>query len=98
MDLTLYREKLGTMKDEGRTLNLGTSNEERRTLNEKIGLRFRGTQDIIDAAEEGLLPDRIMITVHPQRWSDSFWAWTKELVWQNVKNAVKWGVVKVRSK
>jgi len=46
----------------------------------------------------GMLPDRIMIMVHPQRWSDSFLPWAKELFWQNFKNVVKWGVVKVRSK
>jgi hypothetical protein len=31
-------------------------------------LRFRYTWDIIEAAEKGLLPDRIMINTHPQRW------------------------------
>ena len=73
-------------------------NEEKITLNEKLGLRFRTTQDIIEAAEGGLLPDRIMITVHPQRWSDSFLPWAKELVWQNVKNQVKKYVVSSRQK
>jgi hypothetical protein len=28
-------------------------------------LRFRSTFDIIEAAEKGLLPDKIMINVHP---------------------------------
>ena len=41
----------------------------------------------------GMLPDRIMIMVHPQRWSDSFLPWAKELFWQNVKNQVKKYVV-----
>ena len=71
-----------------------TLNEEGRTMNEKLGLRFRSTQDIIDAAYAGLLPDRIMITVHPQRWTDSFLPWARELVWQNVKNQVKKYVVR----
>ena len=77
------------------------ANEKNITMNEKLGLRFRSTQDIIDVAENGLLPDKIMITVHPQRWSacpvklislfhgDSFLPWAKELVWQNFKNQVK---------
>ena len=51
--------------------------------------RFRTTHDIIEAAYTGLLPDRIMITVHPQRWSDSFVPWIRELVFQNVKNVGK---------
>ena len=86
------------------------TNEKNKTLNEKLGLRFRGTQGIIDAAEGGVLPDRVMITVHPQRWSarpvklislfhgDSFFPWARELVWQNVKNIVKWGVVSLMTK
>ena len=69
----------------------------RQTMNEKLGLRFRGTQDIIDAAESGLLPpDKIMINVHPQRWTDSFVPWIRELVWQNVKNVVKSGIVRLK--
>jgi hypothetical protein len=30
-----------------------------------------------------------MITIHPQRWNNNAYLWTKELVWQNVKNVVK---------
>ncbi len=52
-------------------------------------LKFRHTWDIIEAAERGLLPDKIMINKHPQRWTDNPVEWTKELVWQNVKNVVK---------
>jgi len=64
--------------------------------------------DIIRASEERRLPDKVMITVHPQRWSvypvkfislfhgDSFFPWVRELVWQNVKNVIKLGVVRSR--
>ena len=54
-----------------------------------IHLQFRHTQDIINAAHEGILPDKMMITVHPQRWHDSLGPWLKELVWQKVKNIIK---------
>lgn len=59
-------------------------------------LRFRKTFDIIHALEQGLLPDKIMLTIHPQRWHDRLIPWTKELVWQNGKNVVKALVVKRR--
>jgi len=52
-------------------------------------LNFRSTMDIIEAAQKGLLPDRIMINTHPQRWDDRFVPWAKELLWQNIKNVVK---------
>lgn len=50
---------------------------------------FFKTTDIIHAAETGNLPDNIMITIHPQRWTDKPLPWIKELIWQNAKNVVK---------
>ena len=61
----------------------------KKTVNEKLGLRFRYTWDIIEAVDKGLLPDRVMLNTHPQRWDDRFGPWMKELVWQNVKNVIK---------
>ena len=59
---------------------------------------FRSTNDIIRAAEKGELPDKMMMTFHPQRWTDKFGPWVKELVWQNVKNMGKWGMIRIRRK
>jgi hypothetical protein len=61
---------------------------------EKEGLVFHSTQNIIDAANKGRLPSQIMITVHPQRWSDNKWHWMKEYLTQNAKNQVKRLLVK----
>jgi len=58
------------------------------------GLVFHSTNDIIKAAEAGKLPDKIMMTFHPQRWTDRPLPWLKELVWQNVKNVGKFLIVK----
>ncbi len=52
-------------------------------------VNFHSTFDIIKAAEEGKLPDKIMITIHPQRWTDKPMPWIKELVMQNIKNVIK---------
>jgi len=56
---------------------------------EKEGLVFHSTKDIIKAAENNQLPGKIMITTHPQRWTDKPLPWLKELVWQGVKNVGK---------
>lgn len=53
------------------------------------GLVYHATNDIIHAAEQGSLPPRIMITTHPQRWTDRPLAWLKELLVQNAKNIIK---------
>lgn len=58
---------------------------------------FHSTSDIIKAAGEKQLPDRIMMTFHPQRWTDKLGPWIKELIWQNVKNIGKYFLVKMRS-
>jgi hypothetical protein len=63
----------------------------------KQGLVFHSTQDIIKAAKNNQLPDKIMITTHPQRWTDKPLPWVKELVWQNTKNVAKYFLVKLRS-
>jgi hypothetical protein len=57
---------------------------------------FHSTFDIIKAAEQGKLPDKIMMTFHPQRWTDKPLPWVKELIWQNVKNVGKYFLVKIR--
>ena len=57
---------------------------------------FHSTFDIIHAAQTASLPDKIMLTVHPQRWTNRPLPWLKELVWQNIKNAGKWVVVRSR--
>jgi hypothetical protein len=56
--------------------------------------RFHSTLDIILAAEEGMLPDKIMMTFHPQRWTDNKIQWIQELVWQNIKNIGKYIILK----
>lgn len=53
------------------------------------GLVYHSTHDIIHAAEQGSLPLRMMITTHPQRWTDHPLAWLKELLVQNAKNIIK---------
>ena len=60
------------------------------------GLVYHTTDDIICAAEQGSLPPRIMITTHPQRWTDSRFAWLKELLVQNLKNIVKRLIIKLK--
>ena len=83
----------------------GEEESERRGAREKIcGLplnlkyRFHSTNDIIKAAEEGRLPDKIMMTFHPQRWHNRWVPWVKELVWQSVKNQGKRVLVYIRKK
>ena len=70
----------------------------------KQGLTFHFTQDIIYAITSGKtqsgfnMPNKIMFTMHPQRWSKGGVLWLKELVLQNLKNQVKKVMISNNSK
>jgi len=49
----------------------------KKMMNANLGLRFRTTWDIIEAVEKGMLPDKIMLNTHPQRWDDRAWPWVR---------------------
>lgn len=61
-------------------------------------LKLHSTRDMIRAVESNALPDRIMLNIHPQRWSSNPVSWTGELVMQNVKNIFKRILVKMNEK
>lgn len=52
--------------------------------------RYRNTKEIINAVNEGTFPSRAVISTHPQRWSQNYLPWLKELIWQNTKNSAKY--------
>jgi len=81
------------LTDTGRRWN-GDKVSVRDKVNSKYKFDLKTTQDVINAIPQ--FPDKIMITIHPQRWDDRFVPWLEELVMQNVKNVVKWGLVKFK--
>lgn len=60
------------------------------------GWVYHSTNDIIEAAEQGILPSCIMITTHPQRWTDKRVEWVKEIFTQTIKNVVKRFLIKFK--
>lgn len=55
----------------------------------KMGWVYHSTNDIIAALKEDSFSDQLMLTTHPQRWTDNTIEWTKELIFQTLKNVVK---------
>lgn len=72
------------------------------SVRDKVGSRFhtpfRTTAEIIKAAKEGTLPNKLMINIHPQRWTDNPGLWLSELAAQNIKNVVKSLIVRKRKR
>lgn len=71
------------------------------SVRDKVGNPFnyhnKSTYKLINDLENGLFPDKIMITIHPQRWHDNSVLWLRELLLQRIKNVVKFFLIKTRS-
>ena len=53
----------------------------------RYNFNFRKTRDILNNIDQ--LPNRVMFTFHPQRWTNNPVDWMMELTMQNAKNLVK---------
>ena len=53
------------------------------------GWVFHHTKDILEGIDSQSFPPQVMITTHPQRWTDSWWSWMAEWGLQHLKNIVK---------
>ncbi len=59
-------------------------------------LKIKDTNDLIKKIEYGDLPDKIMLNIHPQRWTNDYVPWVKELVVQNFKNVFKKWLIRIK--
>lgn len=50
---------------------------------------LKRTEEIIKSVREDLLPNVVMINMHPNRWNNDAFEWTYELASQAIKNVVK---------
>jgi len=80
--------------DTGRRWN-GNNVSVRDKVASKYNFNYKTTKDIIDNIDK--LPDKLMFTVHPQRWARNPIPWIKELLLQNTKNIIKRIIIKTSS-
>ena len=55
----------------------------------KAGITWHTTPELIHAIDAGKLPKQVMMTTHPQRWTNNRLEWWKEAVMQTLKNIFK---------
>jgi hypothetical protein len=84
--LDLNFNEFAYLTDTGRRWN-GDKFSLRDKVKSKYNFNFKSTRDIIAGIDR--LPNKVMFTIHPQRWHDNPVLWLKELLFQNVKNQVK---------
>jgi hypothetical protein len=80
--------KIAYLTDTGRKWNSNSENI-RDKVQSSFLHNFSSTSDIIHAFKNDLMPNNIMINVHPQRWTNSHLGWFKEWTFQPVKNGIK---------
>ena len=59
----------------------------------RLGWVYHSSEDIINAVRRGEAPfaegSTVMMTTHPQRWTDSRLLWLREQTMQRIKNVIK---------
>ena len=83
-----FKKKFLYLTDTGRRWN-GDKVSVRDKVTSNFKFNFQHTEQITQALDKNKLPNRIMITTHPQRWHIEFLPWLQELIGQNIKNVVK---------
>jgi len=56
--------------------------------------KIHSTKEIISLAGSGVLPDKLVINTHPQRWNEALIPWLIELYLQLIKNQLKRFIIK----
>ena len=75
--------------DTGRRWN-GKKYSIRDKVNSNNEFNIKTTFDLIERIKsQRFLNKNMLITVHPQRWTNNLFPWTIEYFWQNMKNRVK---------
>jgi hypothetical protein len=67
----------------------GDSVSVRDKVKSQFDQKFRHTNELIIAFNEGEIPPQVMQNIHPQRWTNNRREWIQELLMQRVKNSIK---------
>ena len=93
--LDLNFNEIFYLTDTGRSWN-GEKYSMRDKIQSDYNYRFKSTQEIIKAIQSGTIPQQIMITTHPQRWTNNVFEWVWEYLFQNAKNKVKYFMIQLK--
>jgi hypothetical protein len=74
--------------DAGRAWNNKDINK-RDKVKSKYNFTFNHTNDIINALKENKLPDKIMVNIHPEFWTDETFKWYRIYLNRKLRNTVK---------
>jgi hypothetical protein len=84
--LSIDYEKFGYFSDTGRTWSGAYSVKD--VVDREFSEKIRHTPDVISLLRSGR-PANLCLLIHPNRWTDNPFLWSRELLWQNIKNIGK---------
>lgn len=87
--------KVFYITDTGRAWNNDKFNR-RDTVVSGYDIPVSSTSHLISLIREGALPDQLIFTIHPHRWFNPGVGWVREFIVQNLKNAVKFFLIRLR--
>ncbi len=61
---------------------------------EGLQVNIKSTNNLIEFIQDKTLSNQVMQNIHPQRWTNDYLSWTKELLFQNAKNVIKRIIIK----
>jgi len=88
-------EKILYLTDTGRTWN-GEKVGVRDKVDSKFNFAVSSTYEVFRAIKSGVLPIKILLNTHPQRWNNDYLPWVSEYIFQNIKNVLKRGIILMR--
>lgn len=87
-------DKVWYITDTGRGWNNKSSVRDK--VSSSFNIKVNSTKELIDLFKNDQLPRKIMINIHPQRWTNNYFEWWAELIIQQTKNILKTILNKVR--
>lgn len=84
------------LTDTGRCWN-GSKYSVRDKVKSTFTESYATTDEIILAAQNHKLPNMVMFTLHPQRWTDHLVEWGSEWITQTIKNKIKELIIRRKS-
>ncbi len=61
----------------------------------EFNISIKSTQDLIDAIKRGIIPNKIMLNIHPEHWAKNKFEWYEILIIRKFKNFIKKFLIKV---
>jgi len=89
--------RVGYFTDTGRKWNSSAENV-RDKVHTNYHYPYRSSFELIEAIKRNRVPNHIMISVHPQRWTNNYIKWILEIGLQSAKNNVKKIIAKWKDK